>query len=203
MTLRHAAAQPKAIFGGNSKFLLWLTVFSANAFITPSAFSDPVDTATYFLGSRWYERYSTEDAVTLIAILMLANYAANFVVIGLPSIKAGPATMRSVSVDLILYTVLAQLADRLGALVAMFAAPWFKEVFGFWGFHVFLAAPIAEQYHWGWRALVTNFVVSGSAIGVLALFFVGRRWRLPKRDAWLLASVASILTNPVWLIWYR
>jgi hypothetical protein len=49
-----------------------------------------------------------------IILWMLMNYALNFVVIGLPAVKIGPATIRTVASGMVLLTLLGQGADRTG-----------------------------------------------------------------------------------------
>jgi hypothetical protein len=57
----------------------------------------------------------------LVILWMLVNYALNFVVIGLPAVKIGPAAIRTVASGMVLLTLLGQVADRLGAMLAVMA----------------------------------------------------------------------------------
>src|ERR1700682_3248931 len=58
---------------------------------------------------------------SMIIVLMAANYALNFLVIGWPAIRIGSISVRKVSLGLIILTLLGQIADRIGAFLALIA----------------------------------------------------------------------------------
>jgi hypothetical protein len=121
---------------------------------------------------------------------MLANYVLNLIVIGLPAVKTGTASIRSVASGVVVLTVLAQMADRLGAMLALPASMFFYKFFG---------GQISLRW-WIWPLVIANFLFSGIAVGSLALYFLRRRWHVQLRSALMIAGAAAILTNPAWML---
>jgi hypothetical protein len=94
------------------------------------------------------------------------------------------ASRARILIGLVVVTLLGQVADRLGAVVAAIAA-----------------CPIARLLMlgaegWALRWFVGNIIYSGIAIAFLVWFFVRKRWLESKRAAYILAIVAAFLTNP-------
>jgi hypothetical protein len=86
------------------------------------------------LDSGYFVRFDSDDHSwtyfwTVLAIIMLANYILNFIVIGLPAVSLASSRIKAVSVGLIVLTVLGQVADRLGAFAAIFVAMPFMALF--------------------------------------------------------------------------
>jgi hypothetical protein len=158
------------------------------------AYADGLDLA-YF--TRIEGEHSTMGIIGLMILLMIANYALNFLVIGLPALKAGPTTIRSVSFGLVLLTLLGQVADRLGAILAFIVVlpgilnPPLTNPWAFLGPLAFLGP---------WSLLCLNFLFSGIAVGGLAFYFLRRWWHVASRPAWIIAVGAAILTNPTWVL---
>ena len=129
-----------------------------------------------------------------VAVLMTVNYLLNAAVIALPAVRVGPVVWRTAFVDLIFLTLLGQLADRLGAVVAFFVT-------------VPLANYLPHPGEGGWFVLLigVNFLTSGVAVGVLSYHFLKVRWRVPVRSARLIGVAAGVLTNPAWAmaLWFR
>jgi hypothetical protein len=115
---------------------------------------------------------------------MVANYALNFLVIGIPVLKVHSVPVRSVATDLIVLTVLGQLADRLGAILALI-----------------VLLPYTASISFFWPLLALNFLFSGIAVGALALYFLLGEWHVRSRAAWAIAVAAAIFTNPAWVLW--
>jgi len=161
--------------------------------VASPAFADGIDIvpALTWIGGK----HSAVATVGLIVLLMLVNYVLNFIVIGIPTIETGPASVRTVSVDLIFLTLLGQIADRLGEIAALLVLLPVSFLLHFLPFRAF-----TDSEAWGWQLLALYFLLSAFAIYVLALFFLRRRWQVSKRTARLIAAAASILTNPLWLI---
>jgi hypothetical protein len=78
-------------------------------------------------------------------------------------------------------------ADRLGAMLAVMAMVPLDLEFGGLVF--------------SWLLLGLNFLFSGVAVGALALYFLRRPWLIPARQAWMIAGIAAVLTNPAWAIY--
>jgi hypothetical protein len=133
-------------------------------------------------------------AVAIVIGTMLVNYFLNVVVIGLPSARASHTRFSRFARDLIGFTLLAQIADRVGAfasLVLGFVLLWVLNIQG--------EAGIARG---ALIAIVLNFIFSGLAIGFLAMWYLKQRWGIPKRTAYVIAVAAGVITNPVWLAVY-
>ena len=149
--------------------------------------ADGIDLVPYF--SRVNYHGSVEGVIFLVALLMAVNYGLNFVFIGFPAMRLGRIPPRAMASDLVLLTVAGQLADRLGAFLATFAAE-----------------PVADLLHlhgegaWAGPLIFLNFVLSGLAIAVLTLFFCWRRWHLAWRWTLLVMLLAAVFTNPAYAL---
>jgi hypothetical protein len=122
----------------------------------------------------------------LVVAFMLANYVLNVAVVGLPAVLAGGTTWGLVCRELIVMTLLGQIADRVGALLAF---PL--------GALVMFIVPTAGI---GVALLFSNFLLSGMAVGALAFHFLRRRWDVPTRLSWIAAIGAAVLANPAWVM---
>jgi hypothetical protein len=125
-------------------------VFLATVLAAPRAFADGIDLVPYL--ARIGHGHSTAGVIGLVILWMLVNYALNFVVIGLPAVKIGPAAIRTVASGMVLLTLLGQVADRLGAMLAVMAMVPLDLEFG-------------------------GLVFSWLLLGLNFLFFRGRRRR--------------------------
>jgi hypothetical protein len=165
----------------------FLPPFVLVALLCEPAFADSIDLASY-LARLPVRHYSGPHIVAGLLALMVINYAVNYLVIGLPAICFARADRRAVTVGLIWLTLLGQIADRVGALVALFLfAPPLARMLG-----------IRSVGAWMLGLLAMNFLCSAIAVGALALYFLRRRWKVRPGLAWGIAVTAAVLTNPVW-----
>ena len=132
--------------------------------------------------------------IAIIPLLMVANYVLNFLVIGLPAARYGDKAIHSIAKGMIGFTLLAQLADRIGAIAGpllgglIFAAVGRDFAVG------------KGEGSWVIPLLLSNFIFSGIAVGYLAFYFLRKRWGVVMGNAWLIAIAAAILTNPAWAL---
>ncbi len=113
----------------------------------------------------------------------------DLLVIGWPAIGLGRAPPGQVARGLVGLTVLGQVADRVGAICAGLIVEPVVRLLGLVG-----------EAAWAAPLLIMNFLFSGIAVGILALYFLRRRWRLSSRLGWGIATAAAVLTNPAWVI---
>jgi hypothetical protein len=129
--------------------------------------------------------------VLLLLALMTTNYALNLLVVGWPSVKMG-APFSRVFGDLAVFTLLGQVADRLGAVVGPVIAGCIVAALNVTGSNA-----LGLMFDIG---IILNFVLSGVAIGFLVRHYVRRRWSLSGRGVLVVAVAAGVLTNPTWAI---
>jgi hypothetical protein len=134
---------------------------------------------------------------------MVVNYLLNLAVIGLPAILLGSAESRAVSLDLVFLTLLGQVADKIGAFLAFFLSiPINAALDKFIHSDVpGLGAP-AFMY----AILASNLICSAIAVGLLALWFLRKRWSIARPLSCKIALAAAVLTNPAWsllLPWWK
>ena len=146
---------------------------------------------SYFVRFGTYD-HSWEYFLTVISIIMVANYALNFAVIGLPAILRGSADAKRVAPGLVILTILSQVADRVGAFAAFFVAipisPFISALF---------PPPSGLDVY---SLFAANLICSGVAVGALALWFLRKRWFVSKALSWKIAMAAALLTNPAWIL---
>ncbi len=153
--------------------------------MTSPAMADGIDLFPYLMRTGWGGIWDLRTLATIV-VIMLANYALNIIVIGIPATRTGQVKGEVVMTSLIWLTLLGQVADRIGAVVALV-----------------IATPLllASQTNWGWILLGLNLLTSGVAVGALAFYFVRKKWHVDKRPSWVIAIAAGILTNPAWALW--
>jgi len=154
---------------------------------TEPAYADGIDVLPYLLRVGW--AWSPAGILAGVLALMGVNYLLNLAIIGWPAVRWGGADLRAVARDLVALTLLGQVADRLGAVLAL---PL--------GSAIATALNLLSGGSWVWPLLAMNFILSGTAVGALALYFLRRRWRLARGTSWAIAIAAAILTNPAWAI---
>jgi hypothetical protein len=155
-----------------------------------AAQADGIDLVTYF------SRAPTESialALPAVALLMLANYGLNFLVLGLPACRFGGLEKKRVAYSLIWLTLLGQAADRLGAVLA-----------GFLAGVVASALRLEGEGSWFIPLLALNFAFSGLAIAALVFVFGRLVWSLSLGQSAGLSVAAGVLTNPAWAmgLWF-
>jgi hypothetical protein len=148
------------------------------------SFADGIDLAPFL--TRVGKPLSIPGTMGVIALFMLANYVLNLFVIGLPAIRYGNVSFALVSRGMVSLTILGQLADRVGGILATLAIG---------------LVPIYSLFdEWEWPLVILNFLFSGVAVGALALCYLRRRWGVSGRRGWPIAIAAAVLTNPVWML---
>jgi hypothetical protein len=120
--------------------------------------------------------------IALLVLLLAIDYGLNFLVIGWPMKAWSGLPLGKVAKELVWYTLCAQLADRVGALLAIPAAIALAPMFDTHGF----VAP-----------LLLASVLVAIGIGFVVLAFARRRWGLSRGRAWTLSVAGAILTHPV------
>jgi hypothetical protein len=173
-----------------SKRGFWYTAF-VSVVLSSSARADGLN-SSYFVRFN-SDEHSWSYCVVVLTLIMLANYALNFAVIGMPAIVRASAPVRTVALGLIALTIFGQLADRIGAFAAIFVS---MPIYGA------LSALFPSQSHgldspdFFYSLIGANLLCSGISVGLLALFFLRRRWEIPKPLSWKIALAAAIFTNP-------
>jgi hypothetical protein len=151
-----------------------------------SAFADAFDIPAYLARFNTWN-HSTAGICGLVLGLAAIDYLWNLLVIGLPCMRICAIRRKRLLLDVGLLTLLGQVADRLGAVIAL---------------TLVTARPIADllvrRNAWGlWHwVLLGNLACSGAAIGLLVWLFVRKKWGGTRRAALIMATVAAIVTNP-------
>jgi hypothetical protein len=123
---------------------------------------------------------------------MLLNYALNVIFIGIPAARKSSIKKGVVARDLAGFTIIGQIADRIGALAGLVL-----------GFAIMSIVGMEGEEALGTGLLVgaaANFILSGLAVGALAFWYLTRRWRVERRSAKLIALFAGLITNPGWIM---
>jgi hypothetical protein len=167
-----------------------VTVLTTSALCPCLALADGIDLVVYF------SRTPCENlavAIPVVVLLMLVNYGLNFLVIGLPARRLGSLPFRQVTRSLIWLTLLGQVADRIGAILAGLLAGLAAGALGLKG-----------EGAWVAPLLTLNFVFSGISVGILAFVFTRRFWGLRLKHSLWISTAAGILTNPAWAmgLWF-
>jgi hypothetical protein len=172
--------------------LFWVLAAIAIVLFATPAYADGIDIGGIFMGVD--SALPVGEMIRLICLLMLLNYALNFAVIGVPAVRVGPTSVGRTSLDLIWLTLLAQIADRAGSLLALLAA-------------ALTSIPLSFAIGAGLAALFCLFLLfsllfCGYFVWVLAFYFLRKRWQVSDRAARRIAGAAAILTNPVWVMFF-
>jgi hypothetical protein len=125
---------------------------------------------------------------TVVIGLMVINYVLNFIVIGLPVVQKRLASRTKVTLGLIGLTLLGQIADKIGGLLATIVALALQS-------HTMerdLSASTASAI-----VLLSNFVFSGIAVALLVLALL-KLWSVLPPLSYRIAIAAGIITNPAW-----
>ena len=103
---------------------------------------------------------------------MFFNYLLNVAVIGVPAAKAGERGRLSFCGDLVWYTLLAQIVDRVGCILGVIIAAALATVFG---------ANFERQILWGFLGgYGLNFLFSGLGVAILSGLLMRKRWSIPR-----------------------
>jgi hypothetical protein len=166
-----------------------VAIFAAIWFFPLSAHADAVDFWMVF--TRVGDRESPGKTLVLLALVLLANYGINLAVLGFPASRLGFPLARSAK-DLIGFTLIAQIADRVGIVAGFAVAAAAAFVFKFKGER--------GLGQWVLAGTALNFLFSGIAVGLLAYHYLKRRWSLPVTKSRWLALAAGVITNPSWIM---
>jgi len=162
---------------------------AAGSYLLPAtAHADAIDLWLVFSRvGNWRE--SPLKTIALLVLVLSVNYGLNLAVLGLPANRLGVGLKRSAK-DLIGFTVLAQVADRVGIVVGFAVATACAIVFKCEG-EGGLAA-------WFLAGAALNFMFCGITVGLLAYYYLKQRWSLPAASSRWLALAAGVITNPSW-----
>jgi hypothetical protein len=160
---------------------------------TSTAHADGIDIA-WFLTRVGGWKHNPVRASLLVLALAAINYLLNWVVIGLPAIRAG-VPVRRVSRDLVGLTIIGQVMDRVG----MVASALVGSV-GVGALFTVLHVSVRDVGPLILGTVIVNFLSSGILIGFLVRHYVCRRWEQPRRSGRLIGIAAAVLTNPAWAI---
>jgi len=166
-----------------------IIIFSiAGSLFSVSARADGIDLVPYFTRVAG-DGHSFSYIATAMFCIMVANYALNFAVIGLPAIRFGSVVAAKAASGLVALTLFGQIADRVGALLAGVLVGPVTALFRLHG-----------EGAWLVPLLILNFLFSGFTVVALAFYFLRRRWHIEGRLPWIVAIVAGLITNPAWII---
>ncbi|HNX31261.1 MAG TPA: hypothetical protein PKM35_06615 [Holophaga sp.] len=124
----------------------------------------------------------------LITVVMIFNYLLNLLVIALPSRKASPHTFRKLVYETIGITLIGQIADRVGAFLAILSVDLLIQFFNLHG----------EK--WALPLILINFFFPAVVIFFVVFFFTSHRWLVPRAIAITISIVAAFVTNPSWAL---
>jgi hypothetical protein len=156
-----------------------------------TARADGLDVTTYLSRVPGWHRAPLQ-ALFLLCVLMALNYLLNLLVLGVPAIKMG-AKAGSVALGLVTFTLLGQVADRIGAVVGPLVGGAIV-----WALHVGGRKSLGYGFSIGF---FLNFILSGVVIGLLAQWYLRRRWALEGHRVAVLSVITGVLTNPLWGVW--
>jgi len=163
-----------------SKLLVLLGVSSS------PALADGIDLVPYL--TRVGGHKSALMVAALITVVMIFNYLLNLLVIALPSRKASPHTFRKLVYETIGITLIGQIADRVGAFLAILSVDLLIQFFNLHG----------EK--WALPLILINFFFPAVVIFFVVFFFTSHRWLVPRAIAITISIVAAFVTNPSWAL---
>jgi hypothetical protein len=161
-------------------------LFVISGAIASPVLADGVDLVPYL--TRVGGHKSALVVTLLIIVAMMFNYFLNLLVIALPSRKETPHTFRRLAYEIIGITLIGQLADRLGALLAFLSIDPLIRIFNLHG----------EK--WALPLILINFFFPAVVIFFVVFFFTSHRWLVPKAAAITISAVAAFVTNPSWAL---
>lgn len=172
--------------------LLFLTIVLTFILITPPVTrADGIDVVWLITQVGGPDTHPVVVAV-LVVVLLAINYLLNLVVMGLPAARTLGTSVRTLAKALLGFTLLAQIADRISAVAGFLLGALMSDLLGIQGEHGLVVAI--------WIGIVLNFVLSGLAICLLALWYLLRKWRVRRRTSIRIAALTGLITNPAWLM---
>jgi hypothetical protein len=130
--------------------------------------------------------------VAIVVGLLIVNYLLNVVVLGIPASRFLQIKLRALRKDLAAFTLLAQVADRASAVGGFLLGSSIIEYTGPRGEQEVVAGLFA--------GVCLNFIFAGLAVGLLALWYLIRRWGVKRRRAIAIAVLTAVITNPAWVM---
>ncbi|SRR6266404_3868258 len=178
--------------GSRATYLYRLVISLAMlVFLSTNARADGVDLVPFLTRVGGWKVHPVVS-IGLVIGLMLVNYLLNLAVIAVPAARVSEIKFRALARDLIGFTFLAQIADRVAAVAGLFVGLFIIDRSGVRGEEGLLKGFLL--------GIALNFVFAGVAIGFLALRYLSHRWRISKRPAIVIAIAAGLFTNPAWLM---
>ncbi|HXU36778.1 MAG TPA: hypothetical protein VN937_10485 [Blastocatellia bacterium] len=178
--------------GSRATYLYRLVICLAMlVFLSTNARADGIDLVPFLTRVGGW-RVHPVVSVGLVIGLMLVNYLVNLAVIAVPAARVSEIKFRTLARDLIGFTFLAQIADRVAAVAGLFIGLFIIDRSGVHGEEGLLKGFLV--------GIALNFVFAGVAIGFLAFRYLGHRWGILKRPAIVIAIAAGVFTNPAWLM---
>lgn len=169
-----------------------LAIVVALVLVTPaSASADGIDIVwllTRVGGSRMHPALSA----AMFVGLLIVNYVLNLVVLGMPAARFLQIKLGTLTKDLAAFTLLAQIADRACAVGAFLLSSSIIGLADLGGEQEVIVSLLG--------GVCLNFIFSGLAVGLLALWYLTRRWRVARRRAITIAVWTAVITNPAWVM---
>jgi hypothetical protein len=160
-------------------------IFLALCAVGGLARADGIDIGAWVMQLPYYERPGL--TLAYIALFLLIDYALNFLAIGWPLKAWSELTLGRIARELVRYTLWAQVADRVGALLSIPAMaaldPWLDR-----HSEAYFVVPL----------FVSKVVLSAIAIAFLVWRYARKRWGLSRGRASILCVSGALLTNPGW-----
>ena len=160
-----------------------VVVAVAIAAIAAPAYADGIDVIAWLL--RFPQASGPGEFLLLLVALLAIDYLLNALVIGLAAKSWTRLPTPHIAKDLIVLTLLGQVADRIGAFLAFFVQPLIDPLFEHEG-----------EGSWVLPLLVAQFLCAAITVGVFVWFFARRRWKLARRRAAIMSLAGAVLTNP-------
>jgi len=181
-----------SLTGWTRKRLTPLAILVALLLVTPTtSHADGIDVVWLFSRVGGWRVHPIRSAAIVIG-LMLINYLLNLVVLGIPAARFLQVKSGSLTKTLASFTVLAQIADRGGALAGFLLSFSIVGLTGLGGEQELNAGILV--------GVSLNFIFSGLAVAVLALWFLMRRWGFERHRAMPIAVRTAVITNPAWVM---
>ena len=161
-----------------------ITLLTVGCIWPYAVLADGIDLVTYFSRTP-YKNLSL--AIPMGLLIMIANYGLNFFIIGLPAKRLGNLTLGRISRSLIWLTIFGQVADRIGAVLAVFLTDPITDLFD-----------LSGEGDWAIPLVGLNFIFSALSIALLVFAFTKYRWNLSIKHSLCISVTAGILINPAW-----
>ncbi len=156
-----------------------------------TAIADGIDVLWLMTRIGGWETHPILSGAIMIG-LMLVNYVLNVVIVGIPAARLLHIKIGSLLRDLVVFTLLAQISDRVGAVTGFLLSFLFVDLAGFGGEQAIKFGLVG--------GVALNFILSGLGVGLLALWYLRRRWGVEGRGVKAIVTAAALITNPGWVM---